>query len=211
MNFSNESRLGQILEKVLDLCKMNLLWLLGCLPIVTAGASTTALFYTANCYRHGEGSVAKNFWNGFKNNFFQATVIWLLILLAMAGALASAVILMGFPEVIQKFGLGILAAILVLLLIFTSMVFPLLSRNRWKLATLASDSLLFAIAFLPKTLKVLGVELLPIALLLLLPRGLLFIMLLWGILGVAWQAYVICDIWDSTFAMRIHGDNDPKR
>ncbi len=211
MNFSNESRLGQILEKVLDLCKMNLLWLLGCLPIVTAGASITALFYTANCYRQGEGSVAKNFWNGFKNNFFQATVIWLLILLAMAGALASAVILMGFPEVIQKFGLGILAAILVLLLIFTSMVFPLLSRNRWKLATLASDSLLFAIAFLPKTLKVLGVELLPIALLLLLPRGLLFIMLLWGILGVAWQAYVICGIWDSTFAMWIHGDNDPKR
>lgn len=209
MNFSNASRLGQILEKVLDLCKMNLLWLLGCLPIVTAGASTAALFYTANCCRQGEGTVAKNFWNGFKNNFCQATVIWLLVLLAMAGSLASAVILLRLPEVVQKLGLGLLAAILILLLIFASMVFPLMSRKRWNLATLASDSLLLGIAFLPKTLKVLGMELLPVALFLLLPRGLLFVMLLWGILGVAWQAYEICGIWDSVFAMWIHRDEDP--
>lgn len=209
MNFSNASRLGQILEKILDLCKMNLLWLLGCLPVVTAGASTTALFYTANCYRQGEGTVAKNFRNGFQNNFCQATVIWLLILLAMAGILASAEILLGFPETVQKLGLGLLAAILVLLLIFVSMVFPLMSRKRWKLATLASDSVLIAIAFLPKTLKVLGIELLPVLLFLLLPRGLVGIMLLWGILGVAWQAYEICGIWDGVFAMWIHGNDDP--
>lgn len=210
MNFSNASRLGQILEKILDLCKMNLLWLLGCLPVVTAGASTTALFYTADCCRQGEGTIAKNFRNGFKNNFRQATVIWLLVLLAMAGALASAEILLGFPETVQKLGLGLLAAILVLLLIFVSMVFPLMSRKRWKLATLASDSILIAIAFLPKTLKVLGIELLPIALFLLLPRGLLVIMLLWGVLGVAWQACEICGIWDGVFAMWIHRDDAPK-
>lgn len=41
---------------------LNLLWLVCCLPIVTIGASTTALFYvTLKVARNEEGSLTKHF------------------------------------------------------------------------------------------------------------------------------------------------------
>lgn len=60
---------------------LNLLWLVCCLPIVTAGASTTALFYvTLKVAKNEEGSLTKSFFHSFRENFRQATVIWLILL-----------------------------------------------------------------------------------------------------------------------------------
>lgn len=199
MDFSNDSRLGRALEKLLDICKMNLLWLLCCLPVVTAGASTAALFYTMNRYRRGEGTITADFREGIKSNFRQGTVIWLLLILAAGGIAGSAMILQGFPDMVRKLGLGLLAMISVLLWMFASMVFPLMARYRIKLAVLASDSLLTAIAFFPKTLKIMAIGVLPLVLLVLLPRGLLLVLLLWCVMGVGWQCYRICGIMDRIF------------
>jgi len=60
---------------------LNLLWLVCCLPIVTVGASTTALFYvTLKVAKNEEGSLTKSFFHSFRENFRQATVIWLILL-----------------------------------------------------------------------------------------------------------------------------------
>ena len=60
---------------------LNLLWLVCCLPIVTIGASTTALFYvTLKVARNEEGSLTKAFFHSFKENFRQGTIIWLILL-----------------------------------------------------------------------------------------------------------------------------------
>lgn len=60
---------------------LNLLWLVCCLPIITAGASTTALFYvTLKVVKNEEGSLTKSFFRSFKENFKQGTIIWLILL-----------------------------------------------------------------------------------------------------------------------------------
>ena len=67
---------------------LNVLWFFCCLPIVTAGASTTALFYvTLKMAKDEEGNVTKSFFRAFRQNFKKATVIWL-ILLALGIVLA---------------------------------------------------------------------------------------------------------------------------
>ncbi len=54
------------------------LWLVCSLPIVTIGASTTALYYSCmKRIRTNEGYVSRNFFNAFKSNFRQSTLIWL--------------------------------------------------------------------------------------------------------------------------------------
>lgn len=57
---------------------LNVFWLLGCLPVVTAGASTAAL---CQCYfrlfTNREESLPRLFLKGFRSCFKQATLAWL--------------------------------------------------------------------------------------------------------------------------------------
>ena len=85
------SRVGEVLSGLIDLIFAGLLWLLCSLPVVTLGAATTALYYTVmKCVRHNRGRVAPTFFHGFRSNFRQATLIWLLFLLWIAIGAADA-------------------------------------------------------------------------------------------------------------------------
>lgn len=50
------------LNKMTDLILLNVIWLLCCLPVVTAGAATTAAYYVSiTSIRCGDGYVVKRF------------------------------------------------------------------------------------------------------------------------------------------------------
>lgn len=69
------------LNKMTDLLLLNLLYLVCCLPIVTIGAATTALYYVSIVsIRSGDGYVIRRFLDSFRKNFKQATIIWLVLL-----------------------------------------------------------------------------------------------------------------------------------
>ena len=66
-----------------QLIALNLLWILCSLPIITAGASTTALFYcTLKLHKDGDIRVLHDFFKSFKQNFKQSTLIWILMVAA---------------------------------------------------------------------------------------------------------------------------------
>ena len=55
---------------------LNLLWFICYLPVVTIGASTTALFYvTLKMAKNEEGNITAAFFRSFRENFRQASVI----------------------------------------------------------------------------------------------------------------------------------------
>ena len=71
----------QLITKIVYAVWLNILWFICCLPVFTVGASTTALFYvTLKIARNEEGAVTRAFFHSFKENFRQATVIWLILL-----------------------------------------------------------------------------------------------------------------------------------
>ncbi len=79
--FSYESRFSQLLLKLCYSCYLNILWLVFSLPIVTAGAATTALYYVCfKVVKGEEGNVASMFFRSFRENFRQATQLWLIML-----------------------------------------------------------------------------------------------------------------------------------
>ena len=75
---SNDSTFGRLMTKIGIIAAVNLLFLLGCLGIVTAGASLCALYYTEMRYLRGERELNpfRVFWKGFKENFVKATAVW---------------------------------------------------------------------------------------------------------------------------------------
>ncbi|SEG23013.1 Uncharacterized membrane protein YesL [Eubacterium ruminantium] len=68
---------------------LNILWLVCSLPIVTIGASTTALIYGCMKLRKDEGYPTNNFFKSFKENFRQATALWLIYLIVGAAIIAG--------------------------------------------------------------------------------------------------------------------------
>ena len=82
--FSIDSPLMQGLSKILDCIFLSILWVVFSLPLITFGASTSALYYTANkTIRNSRGYVWQQFWRGFKSSFKQSTILWLIFLLIM--------------------------------------------------------------------------------------------------------------------------------
>ena len=94
--FSLDSKFMQVMSRVADLIILNVIYLVTCLPVVTIGAASTAL-YTV-CFRLGtarEGSLVKGYFRAFRDEFRQATLIWLFLLLNAGTLLASVLMLLG--------------------------------------------------------------------------------------------------------------------
>lgn len=83
--FRYDSPLMRFLTGIFDLLVLNILWLVGCIPVVTIGASTTAMYCVMLKLAKGEEyEVFLPFGKAFRDNFKQATLIWLIFLAAFA-------------------------------------------------------------------------------------------------------------------------------
>lgn len=70
-------------NKFADLMVLNLLTVVCSIPVVTIGASYTAMHYVLlKIYRNEEESIVKHFFHAFKNDFKKATIIWMIYLVA---------------------------------------------------------------------------------------------------------------------------------
>ena len=77
--FSVDGALYKFLSRLWDMIKLNFLWLLFSLPIVTMGAATVAAYsVTLNMVDESEGYVARQFIKAFKENWKQGIPLGLL-------------------------------------------------------------------------------------------------------------------------------------
>jgi hypothetical protein len=81
--FSVDSPLYRFLSRVLDILKLNFLWILGSLPVFTIGASTTAAMSVAlKLADDEEGYIVKSYFEAYKANFKQGVPMGLIFLVA---------------------------------------------------------------------------------------------------------------------------------
>lgn len=79
--FSTDSPFYKFMSRLLDMLKLNFLWIIFSLPIVTIGASTVAAYtVTLKMVDEAEGYVGKQFLKAFKANLKQGIPLGLLAL-----------------------------------------------------------------------------------------------------------------------------------
>ena len=79
--FDLDNPVWRFMGKVFDMMVLTVLWVVTSLPVVTIGASTTALYYVGmKLARDEEGYIIKDFFRSFKENFRQATAAWAILL-----------------------------------------------------------------------------------------------------------------------------------
>lgn len=87
MNRLFDSRLWRALDFLGTMFLLNLLWLLGCLPVLTAGASTAALCHAfLRILQNRQESSWNLFKDGFRTNLRQATAVWIVYLVFLLDA-----------------------------------------------------------------------------------------------------------------------------
>lgn len=79
--FRADSKLMRILETAADFIALNLLFIMTCLPVVTVGASTAAMYtVTRRMARKEHPAVTQAYFAAFKSNFRQSIPLTLLLL-----------------------------------------------------------------------------------------------------------------------------------
>ena len=79
--FNMDNKFFVFMGRVADLIILNLVCLVCCIPIITIGASLTALYYvTLKMVRNEESYIIKSFFKSFRENFKQSTIINVIML-----------------------------------------------------------------------------------------------------------------------------------
>ena len=145
--FSTEGGIYKFITRLWDMIKLNFLWLICSLPIVTIGVSTIAAYtITLKMVEEKEGYIARSFFKAFKSNFKQGIIIGPVTLLFIAAVYID--FKMG-QEYIGFIILGILSAFLFgIALIYT---YPLLARYENKLFNTIKNSMRIAMRYFGRT------------------------------------------------------------
>lgn len=206
--FAPDSRFMRYLNRFADLMILNLLFLLTSIPIFTIGASLTALYSV--CFHLGtdrEGSTFRDYFAAFKENFRQATSLFLLLLLWLMGTGGAAVIFC-FMAGWMHYLFVPFAVLFIVVVLVASYVFPLLSRFENRTATTLKNAALLSLGYLPRSILMGAINLFPFVLLAVDLLTFLKAAFAWLIVWFAAAAYINCLILKKVFAPYLKEEND---
>ena len=77
---NTEGPITGFLNKIFNMLALSIMWLVGCLPVVTIGASTAALYYTAvKVCRKDTGYLHREFFKSYKQNLKQGCAMTIIV------------------------------------------------------------------------------------------------------------------------------------
>ena len=179
-----DGKFVKVLNRIADLVGLNLLAILFCIPIITIGASITAVYGCIfRIQEKREGYLTKDFWKLFKECFRSSTIIYLV------GVAVVAMLYLDYQIFATDSRLDILEVLVVaggiLVAEIFTYAFPMESYFENSLKATVKNALLLGISNIPYTLLMLGINVFPFFLVARIPVtfGIWFLI---GISGVAW-------------------------
>lgn len=199
--FSLDNPFIQFLTRVGDLILLNAMFLVCCLPVVTAGASMAALTkVTQDMAFETDAGIVKSFLRGFRANFKQATIVWLVELVVIVSLGCDLLLIMTYFEgTFAKVMYILLALLAVLVTCVTAYMIPLLVRYENSLKQHLSNAVVLAVIKLPKTIGLVLLNLLPLLILLLSVQVFIQTLIFWVIIGFGFVSYIESCMLKSVF------------
>lgn len=162
--FNYDSPIMQFLSRVTDIIILNILFIVCSLPVITVGASATALYsVTLKMVKNEESYIFSSFFRAFKNNFKHSTVSWLILLGTGIIVWVDYRILSVSDGSLSRIFSAVLIPVCVFLVLIALYIFPFIARfentirNSWK------NAFLISIVQLPYTVLLLLILALAIA------------------------------------------------
>lgn len=198
----------QFLSRVGDMIILNFLTLICCIPVVTAGAAMAALYkVTVDMVYDMEGGMIKGFFRAFRDNFKQATLYWLILLVVIVSLGCDYLLLFSFfPE--GGKALYVLLAILACLVVCISgYMIPLMVRYENTLRVHVMNAAVLAIIKLPKTVAMAVLNLLPLIIAYFSIPVFAQTLIFWLFIGFSFVAYLNVSMMKSVYAQLEKGNS----
>lgn len=174
------------LGRLCDFMLLNILWVVCSIPLVTIGASTTALYTVMlKVVKNEEGYIVKGFLGAFKENFKKSTLIWLI--LAVLGIIIGidSRVAAGMSSTMRTVFQSIFIIFSIVWLCVVVYVFPLTARYENSIRNTFKNALILSVAKLPYTLLMLVITAGPVILTFLNTSTLMIGIALWIVIGVS--------------------------
>ncbi len=152
--FNLDSGLMRSLSKFTDCICLSLMYFVSCIPIITIGAASTALYYTAHkVLRHDRGYLFRDYLSAFRNNFKQVTPVWVAAGIIGGVAVADFYISSFYAKTVTYFSaLSVIAFMgMAIWFAWVSYLFPYMARFENTRRQSMKNAILMAIAHLPMT------------------------------------------------------------
>ena len=164
--FSMDNKFFTFMNKVADLCILNIICLVCCIPIVTAGASITAMYYvTLKMVRNEEAYIVRSFFKSFKDNFKQATIINLIMIAVGAVLYLDLNVAKNMTGSAGQIFHVIFMSFVIIYYVLFLYVYPVLARFYNTIRNTIKNALFMAIRHLPYTVVMVLIGLCPLLLL----------------------------------------------
>lgn len=200
--FNPDSRIMIFLSRVADLVILNILWLVCCIPVVTIGASTTAMYHVIRHWQKDSvSSVVRDFFQSFKEDFKQATPVYLILLIPTAAVVMNAMLIFN-PEnsaAVPSYLLVIWFISALILLFISSFVYPVMAFFADSIFKTLRNAMVLALANLPRTILISILNLLPVILLFVNLSFFLQSSIFWLLIGGALVAHLNMSILKPVF------------
>lgn len=163
--FSMDNKFFWFMTTIADLIILNLLFLICSLPIITIGASTTALYtMTLKMSNNNDTYIFKGFLKAFKENFKSSTFLWLIFLIIGAIFFADFFFANNFvSENLSSILSIVFTGFAIIVFIMISYAFPLVAKFHNTTGNYLKNSFFMAIGHLNLTLGIFIINAVPIA------------------------------------------------
>ena len=200
--FSTETKIYQRLTEYSAILLTGIMWLLLFLPVVTAGASCTAMSRMMLNIREDKSAGVALFFKTFAKEFKRSTVIWLIMLIVPAAVLA----LYLFTDITSSAAVAVIFVFVALWIISLMYVFPLNAYFENTVSGTLKNSLLMALSHIKSTLPLLLITLLPLFVYAVIGNRLfIYTVPVWIFVLLPFMEY-----WKSYFLLRVFYDYVPE-
>lgn len=198
--FALDGPVMRFLSLLTDLIFLNILWFVCSLPLVTVGASTTACYYVGMRMTRGDYSVAKDFFRSFRQNFKQATILWMILVLLGAFLYFDFCFMEAgtFPG--QSVVKVILLALSALTIFVALYAFPLLAQFENKLKATVKNAMMLALKHFFRSITMAALYALIIDMFIFYPAFVLKTAIIWLLYAVSGPVYLCCRTLKPVFA-----------
>lgn len=157
--FAFDGSFYTITGKIFDLAAVSVYWLVGSIPLVTVGASFSAMYEAVTKSILGDqGGVSKVFWHAYRRDMKASLPIWLIYVAALFLLMLNfGIIRENATGLVGMFFQMFYSALVLFLLTAMCYVFPLLSRFDMPWGWQIKLSLYMTVRYLPKSLLLLAV------------------------------------------------------
>ncbi len=149
--FDVDSPAMAFLRKCGEMLVANLLWALCSIPVITVGAATAALYHVSfKVIGDEDVFIFKTFFGAFKENFRQATVIWLAMLAVLVGTVFEihfVLNLAAMDEAVRTILLCVFALVLLLWFLLYIYVFAVQAYFRNTIRNTVFNGVIFGLSY----------------------------------------------------------------